>query len=92
MKNKEKPIVPVFSGIAKNGTSITGNCFEYNGKRALVYDGTDLISLSIKPETLKISIDGKNFYTMDEVEEALALLRVRNAMIEYDNRLAESDL
>jgi len=81
MKNKEKPIMPLFSGIAKNGINKTGNCLEYNGKRALVYDGNDLISISIKLETLKISLDGTNFYTIEEVAEALKLLKWKEVAI-----------
>lgn len=49
----------------------------------------DFGSRYVDSSTLEMSIDnGNNWYSMEQVADAFALLRVRNAMIEYDNRLA----
>jgi len=81
--NKSKPVVPVFKAnrTGTEGWKIPVNIIDAssmsNGsvtkRKAIIKPYLDCYK--VDDSSLEISLDGTNFYTMDEVSEALKLLK-----------------
>ena len=69
--NKKQPIVPVFSGERPHGEVIEGIYFPSREQSYIeLKEGG---AHPIKPETLQMSLDGKEWYSMGRIEELIEL-------------------
>jgi hypothetical protein len=88
MPNKKQPIVPVFRGERYHGETIEGIYFPSREQSYIeLKEGG---AHPIKPETLQMSLNGKEWYSMEEIEEAL---NIHSPKIQRDRKinLARSD-
>jgi hypothetical protein len=69
-----KPIVPLFSGKNQNKSEAKGNCYEMaKSGKILIYNTDSHLAERCDPNTLKMSLDGERFYSMERIEELIEL-------------------
>ena len=68
----QQPIKPVFRGVRYHGESIEGDYYnDPEVDQSYIVEYENNTPHAVKPETLQISLDGENFYSMEFVREAI---------------------
>ena len=75
MPNKKQPIAPIFRGERPHGEVIEGHLWIEDGSGCYYIQLKEEPQTNhvIKPESLKMSLDGKEWYSMERIEELIEL-------------------
>ena len=77
--NSKETIAPLFKATDERGVVATGTCYELSRSgKALVYTNDCALPVTLRcdPKTLEISLNGQDWYTMEQVKEALDFKRI----------------